>query len=846
MKKTVRALIQSIEISAFKFFHFKQKHYHGKLFPVLRWKLYFSVIVMHFISGGIYGQAMLELSSAGVNTTAVGITTASQTGTFRLNTTGTTFNSFTPTTQATFSLSNQQFTHLYIPGLMFGAESNGSGEVQAANIWEIMDNSNALNSHFTSNITNTSGTGISVTSNYGIVMFNSLRYPYLLYGNSNYTARPYYGNLTITFNRPVSNPVVHFIGIGGHQFSLSNKYQHGYYLEYELSDADVSNGLTVTELSGSTYFDATTSNTKVVNSNTANPTIPTTGWYSLTSGTNAHGSSGSVKVNTGNNAITSVTFKVFLRGMDLVTDLTQGANVDINRKHWAPVRDTGGHTADKVLISLSLATYTITGTVYNDADGMTNNIIDGTATRYAGGTTQLYVNLVDNNNNVYASTAVSSTGTYTFANVVAAAGYKLVLSTSNAVTTASLPAAWAYTGEKEGSGTGSDGTPNGILPLGVLTADVTTRFGIRNCSSPPAVTAAAGTALYCAQSATSPIQLTATPTGGQTPYTYAWTGSGISNATIQNPTATPAAAGSYTVAITDALGCKASASTGNITYDNTVPSISWSCGTNPAWLRLNETNGTTWYWTTASGGKFYPNNTYNPAQDATTSALQQPYIKVAGPYTVKITSVNGCTSSGTINMSATPAGCATVLADEHIRLTAAWAGNNNVLVKWNTPLTNISNFTIQRSTNGTNFTDIGTTEYTQPSAYSFTDARIPAGCSKLWYRVKATDYNGRENFSSAASLNCNGISAGNIFIAPNPVVNKQFTLNYKVPVTGKLNYELLSVDGKRILAGILENPAPGETASKTIVLPPLEKGLYFLRVSNQQWISKTVKLMIGE
>ncbi|MBG9377484.1 T9SS type A sorting domain-containing protein [Panacibacter sp. DH6] len=783
------------------------------------------------------GQTQLELNASSASLTVTGPTTASQTATFLKNDNGSTvFSAATPTTTVNYAITNQVYSGGTYPGIFFGGTSSGQNVV-ADNIWKKMNTyGGATSIRFSSNPFTGATQGIDVTLNYCIGAMISPYYMTQLYRATNLNARPYYGDITISFNRPVQNPVLHFAAIGGEFSSANGLFQHGFYTEFELGTAEVAAGYTFTRLSGNTYF-GVGNNTQVINTNTTIPASNTPGYFTAET---TRGSDGSVRLNTNGTNISSIVLRVFLRGMP-------GVNPTNTQASWGPTNGgVDGYVGDVFTLSATLPTYNITGTVYNDADGMTNNIIDGTATRYAGGTTQLYVNLVDNNNNVYASTAVSSTGTYTFANVVAAAGYKLVLSTSNAVTTASLPAAWAYTGEKEGSGTGSDGTPNGILPLGVLTADVTTRFGIRNCSSPPAVTAAAGTALYCAQSATSPIQLTATPTGGQAPYTYAWTGSGISNATIQNPTATPAAAGSYTVAITDALGCKASASTGNITYDNTVPSISWSCGTNPAWLRLNETNGTTWYWTTASGGKFYPNNTYNPAQDATTSALQQPYIKVAGPYTVKITSVNGCTSSGTINMSATPAGCATVLADEHIRLTAAWAGNNNVLVKWNTPLTNISNFTIQRSTNGTNFTDIGTTEYTQPSAYSFTDVRIPAGCSKLWYRVKATDHNGRENFSSAASLNCNGISAGNIFVAPNPVVNKQFTLNYKVPVTGKLNYELLSVDGKRILAGILENPAPGETASKTIVLPPLEKGLYFLRVSNQQWISKTVKLMIGE
>lgn len=843
MKKTAGSLIQPGEVLGFEEAHLRRKRYDIKLLLSQKTKVFFLFLIVLYKSSGVFGQAMLELSASSVNTTAKGITTAPQTATFRLNTTGTTFNAFTPTTQVTFSLSNQQFTSLYIPGVMFGANSDGSGGVDAVEIWEDLDNSNTLTSHLTSNITNTAGSGISLTSNYGLVMFDNLRYPYLLYYNTNYTARPYYANFTIAFNRPVSNPIVHIVGVGGHQFSVSDKYQHGFYTEFELSDEDVAKGLTLIELSGNTYFDATTSNTKIVNSNTDNPSAPTSNWYSMASGTNGHGSSGSVLVNTGNIAIKSVTFKVFLKGMPLIEDFSMGPNVDITRRHWAPVRDTGGHTADKLIISASLPTRTITGTVFNDANGMSNNIIDGTATRYAGGTTQLYVSLVDNDNNVYASTAVSSSGTFTFSNVVSSAGYKLVLSTSNAVTTSTLPPSWTSTGEKEGSGSGSDGIANGILPLSVLSADVSTRFGIRNCTSPPTVAASAGRTLYCAQSATTAIQLSSTPSGGQSPYTYAWTGSGISNNSIQNPTATPTTTGSYTVVVTDALGCSASATTSNVVYENITPVVTWTCS--PSWLRLNETNGNTWSWTTTSSGKFYPNSSYNSSQAATTSSLQQPYINVAGSYAVRITSVNGCTSTGTINVSATPAGCAVVLANELIELAASWSANNDVLIKWQTPLTSIDHFTIQRSTDGTNFTDIDDISSAQTINYTYQDMSIPAGCNNLWYRIKATDQHGKEMLSGIVSLTCKKVNPGTIFVSPNPVINKQLTLTYKLPVTGKLNYELFNIDGKRISVGILENARSNELSAKVIVLPNVEQGLYFLRVSNHEWISKPIKVFVA-
>ncbi|MBG9377486.1 hypothetical protein I5907_14675 [Panacibacter sp. DH6] len=179
----------------------------------------------------------------------------------------------------------------------------------------------------------------------------------------------YYGDLVITFNRPVSNPLLHIGGIGGDQFNNGGLYYQGFYNEYELGATDISNGITITELSGNAYFDATTSNTKIVNSNTANPTSYSNNWFASTSSSDSHGSAGSVRINTGTSSITSITLKVFLRSNGLTYDPNKGPRI-VAKEHWAPAEDTGGHVGDGNVLTLSLQTYTISGTVYRDGNGL--------------------------------------------------------------------------------------------------------------------------------------------------------------------------------------------------------------------------------------------------------------------------------------------------------------------------------------------------------------------------------------------------------------------------------------------------------------------------------------------
>lgn len=127
-------------------------------------------------------------------------------------------------------------------------------------------------------------------------------------------------------------------------------------------------------------------------------------------------------------------------------------------------------------------TFPLSGTVFNDLDGLADSTVDGTGTGAPGGT-QLYANLVDGNGNVVSSVTVAANGTYNFPNVPPGT-YTVRISTtqgveSNAAPGNTLPPGWLNTGENLGAGSGSDGTTNGSLSLTVTNAAVTNaNFGI--------------------------------------------------------------------------------------------------------------------------------------------------------------------------------------------------------------------------------------------------------------------------------------------------------------------------------------------------------------------------------
>jgi hypothetical protein len=132
-------------------------------------------------------------------------------------------------------------------------------------------------------------------------------------------------------------------------------------------------------------------------------------------------------------------------------------------------------------VTIPFAPAGISGNVFNDANGLKDNTVNGTGT--TAGTT-LYAILINNaTGKLAAVTTVAAGGAYSFANV-GSNSYSVELSTNTATIgnnppAVALPAGWVNTGENIGTAAGSDGTVDGLLQLGTITGDVTNaNFGI--------------------------------------------------------------------------------------------------------------------------------------------------------------------------------------------------------------------------------------------------------------------------------------------------------------------------------------------------------------------------------
>ncbi|MCD2422413.1 hypothetical protein LQ567_06540 [Niabella pedocola] len=382
-----------------------------------------------FFTSPSFGQKSLKFENGG-GPSGNGPTTSNQVVTMYNGDAGV----YTPATTVTFSLSNQQYPSIQganSPGVTFGgnvsSNTNTPGGLALYNLMNQLGSSQ--NSHYSTGGANPT---INIANDYAVELFGCTD---ALINNDGSNKVPtntkdiYFADLKLTFNRPVNNPVIHVTGLGG---VLGNE---GFTNSLELVDA-----YTVLKLAGSPYFDVS-KGTHIYNSASR--------YGSSSSGTGPQfGASGSVKI-AGDN-ITSLTFRVFLSG-------------DGGGPNWS---NTSGASGDAILVAVTMTTYNIGGKVFQDANGMGDNTVNGTGTN-AGSLNAVLVDPATGN--VVATVPVNADGTYSFTNIVAA-GYTLAITKDAPVIGAhfpgvSLPEGWTSTGENNGARPGNDGRADGMLSL---------------------------------------------------------------------------------------------------------------------------------------------------------------------------------------------------------------------------------------------------------------------------------------------------------------------------------------------------------------------------------------------
>lgn len=168
----------------------------------------------------------------------------------------------------------------------------------------------------------------------------------------------------------------------------------------------------------------------------------------------------------------------------------------------------------------------------------------------------------------------------------------------------------------------------------------------------------------------------------------------------------------------------------------------------------------------------------------------------------------------------------------------------NVALAWTTASeTNNSYFSIERATNGLDFTSVGKVMGNATTAsvnnYSFVDAAVPN--DNLYYRLRQVDADGKTTVSAVIAIKESKTTQEDLTIYPNPVSNHQVMLTMNAP-TGVYAVSIFSVSGTKVYAGSLNNS--GSQTSMEISLPAtMPRGMYIINLANNNGQVRFSKLL---
>jgi len=166
--------------------------------------------------------------------------------------------------------------------------------------------------------------------------------------------------------------------------------------------------------------------------------------------------------------------------------------------------------------------------------------------------------------------------------------------------------------------------------------------------------------------------------------------------------------------------------------------------------------------------------------------------------------------------------------------------NNNVTLTWKTANeTNSSEFAIEKSANGREWTTIATVagagQSSTERSYSYTD-RSSNGNS--FYRIAQQDIDGKKTYTSVLKSNCGGEQTFTVF--PNPVTDRA-TVTINSSQNTKLNLSI--VDSRGTLVRKQQTLLPQGNSQVTINLSGLAKGIYTLQAewNDERSTAKLIK-----
>jgi len=143
---------------------------------------------------------------------------------------------------------------------------------------------------------------------------------------------------------------------------------------------------------------------------------------------------------------------------------------------------------------------------------------------------------------------------------------------------------------------------------------------------------------------------------------------------------------------------------------------------------------------------------------------------------------------------------------------------------------NTLKYVVERSTDGINFSDIGSTPFREGNglnnAYQYSDKDLPAGSGKIYYRIREVDVDGTVAYSKTVSVQQSAL-AGKLSVYPNPA-RTSVTVSYNHSVGGMVSLRLFDLKGSLIWQQ-QQTAAAGQNNVQIDYIRNLPAGVYILQ-----------------
>lgn len=168
--------------------------------------------------------------------------------------------------------------------------------------------------------------------------------------------------------------------------------------------------------------------------------------------------------------------------------------------------------------------------------------------------------------------------------------------------------------------------------------------------------------------------------------------------------------------------------------------------------------------------------------------------------------------------------------------------NNTPVISWSSEQDAGTNFEVERSYDGINFTSINTVASEVGKAnYGYEDRQVNAQASIVYYRIKATEPTGVQKYTDTKTVRFASKQGMTVQTSPNPFTS-QFSINYQSEEKATLVIKLYSMTGQ-LQATKHVSVDKGFNSIAVTEAASLAKGIYMLQLTTDNKVLASEKIV---